>query len=310
MHQFPHTFFVRATNSLAAPIFIALVGFILSQKTKFKSLAFIDTKLMKRGALTLLIALLIDLLIWHKMPLKEFDALYLISFCIFFSTFLQRTSTFWLMFLFFLIILTSHYLLENGYYVKQLYHTPLSIKNWKEAFNWNTIFCAGWFPLFPWLGIFLLGYIAGRKKVKLGRYKLIISLALIIVCIVTLIIISNQNKYSRSGYSELFYPADLSYLFFAICALTIIWINLNIFNSKVFYIFRILGRTSLFLYIIHLIFIRYFIELIYYISHDNKLFCMFIFYIFIYTLAFLMTYIKDKSQWKKTPYFLQFFLGS
>ena len=309
--QGEHPFAIRAIDSLAAPLFIGLAGYGISLGYQPGNMPRFDLRLVWRGLLTLLVAVLIDMLIWDIMPFTGFDVLYLIAFCILFTTLIPRVSNFWVLALILGIISASYYFQSRGYYQAQIIDYPLEKKYLSKMYNsMSSWFIHGWFPLLPWMAVFLLGYLGGRNKIRFGRYKLITSLLLILLVVFSLVLIHHENNLVRDGYSELFYPADLSYLIFACAFIALVWVNKNIFDHKAFIPFRILGRSSLFVYLMNMIISSLAIRFIYGLTNNNFIVTMLLVYLIIYALAGFLLYVKKVSSWKKTPYLIRFLFGS
>ena len=310
LFQLPHAFAIRAIDSTAAPVFVALAGYGISRMLPGNAPA-VHWKLLKRGLLTLLVAALMDALIWLIMPFTGYDVLYVLAFSIILVAFISKLPDFWLLALILVIITLSYYFQSKGYYRGELNDFPLELKNWREIYrNFDAGLIHGWFPLLPWLAIFLFGYLGGKKTIRFGRYKLIVSMALVLLCSLSLIIMYHDNKLVRSGYSELFYPADLTFLVFALALTALVWINRTFFNHKLFLPFRVLGRSSLFVYILHAALISFSLKMIFGMTGKNAILSLLILYALVYAGAVLLWYIKRHSSWKKMPYVMRFLFGS
>ena len=113
---------------------------------------------------------------------------------------------------------------------------------------------------------------------------------------------------TRSFAIEIFYPANLTYLFFALSFALFIWVNRGDFEFNSFKFLLVLGKTSFFLYSLHLSNYRFtadfMIEII-----PNRFLCL-----NIYSGLFWITaYVIDKNKKKWNAYekyeFLQVILG-
>lgn len=308
--QLPHAFAVRAVDSVAAPVFIALAGYGISRLSK-ENTSWIDFRLIRRGLLTILVAALIDSLIWGIMPFTGYDVLYLIGFGVVLAAFIPRLPNFWLVALILTIISMSFYFQSRGHYQGNLQDFPLESQHWREMYlNHKAGLIYGWFPVFPWLAVFLFGYLGGKNILRFGRYKLITSMVLVLLISFSLIVMYHGDKLVRMGYSELFYPADLTFLVFALGITALVWINRTFFNHRAFYVFRILGRSSLFVYILHAILISFALNPLFALRGKNVLLTLLLLYAVIYAFSLLLLYIKQMRMWKKTPYLLRFIFGS
>ncbi|MGV3630614.1 MAG: heparan-alpha-glucosaminide N-acetyltransferase domain-containing protein [Bacteroidota bacterium] len=309
--ELPGSFAIRAVDSLAAPVFIALAGYGISRMNKGGNTSWLETKLILRALLTLAAAALMDMLIWGIMPFTGYDVLYLIGFGVLLAAFMSRFPNFWLVALILAVICISFYFQSKGYYQRELNDYPLEAKFWQEIpRSWGSWLIYGWFPVFPWLAVFFFGYLGGKNTIRFGRYKLIVSICLVLAISFALIILYHDDKLIRSGYSELFYPADLAFLVFALGLTALVWINRTFFNHKAFRVFRVLGRSSLFVYILHAVLISFALKFFYALTEENTILTLLLVYACIYALSFLLLYIKRVSAWKKTPYLVRFLFGS
>lgn len=306
----PHAFFFRALDSYAAPVFIALAGFGISFAKRNSSPLLIDQKLIFRALLTLLVAALIDSFVWGLTPFVSYDVLYLIGFGVLLAAFLDKIPNWVLMGIVLLIVGFTFYLHESGSYQELIPSLALNSENLGQMLHsWDFLTSSGWFPIFPWLAIFLLGYLGGRKKPRFGRYKLLYTFAFFAVFNYTLFYMYHQDKITREGYSELFYPADIFYLLNATALLLMIWMHRPTLKSGTYKAFRLLGKCSLFLYISHAVFISFFLESIQGLTKNHWL-TYGIFYAVIFLLAFGLNLLKKSFDWKKTPYIVRFLFGS
>jgi len=73
----PHPLLFRFYGTFAAPLFIFLAGMMVSRTAVSKGYPL--SYFLKRGGMILLIAILIDVCIWHVYPLMGMDVLYLIA---------------------------------------------------------------------------------------------------------------------------------------------------------------------------------------------------------------------------------------
>src|SRR4051812_15270738 len=70
----PHPFLLRVYGTFAAPLFIMLAGMMVAQTQEKGRRSFPSYVL--RGGLIVLVASLMDLVIWQDCPLVSFDVLY------------------------------------------------------------------------------------------------------------------------------------------------------------------------------------------------------------------------------------------
>lgn len=306
----PHPFILRAIDSYAAPIFIALAGFGVSYLQDEIKPTHFNSKHLLRGILILIVASLKDIFTFGMLPFVGFDVLYLIGFSLILSSFFGKLNSNFLMISALIIVLFSIVFQTYLPYQEQIElisledATPFDLLTHFDAF-----LSFGWFPIFPWLAVFILGYLGGKTKPRFGRLKPILSIIFLIIFSASLFYIYHQNKITRYGYSELFYPADLPFVINMTSLLLILWINRTFFKANIFFLFKILGKSSLFIYILHSLFISNFLLTIFDLSNKNSFVTYFIFYLIIYLICYLLEYIKKSTPWKKYPYLIHFIFG-
>jgi uncharacterized membrane protein len=265
----PHSFSFRFYGSIAAPLFVFLAGLMVVYTLHLKShkLGYF----LKRAAMTILVAVLIDLLIWGTLPFVTFDVLYLIGFAMPMIYFFYKLPL--LVQLCIVIALFSMTpLLQNymGYNLLAVESPVTELKRFSDIFNTRSasqFLIDGWFPLFPWLGVSLLGAFIGSLKFKFERTKyhrtLWIAGAVLFVSGVASWIIAKPVLLIRDGYSELFYPPTLYYMStFMGMILLLIPLAYRVKDSVVFKQLAIYGRSSMFVYILHTVLIVYVLNLL------------------------------------------------
>jgi len=277
----PHGFAFRIYGSIAAPMFIFLAGMMVSYTATIKAHKL--NYYLKRAGATLLVAALIDSLIWDILPFITYDVLYMIALgmpVIFFFNKLPRAAQVILIVLIFAITPLLHYYLG---YAESPSEVVLSEGNAFTAASeipvWRQFLHEGWFPLFPWIGVSLLGAFVGSFKFKTApeafhKNLLIAGAALFVTGLVSWLIIlpevaTNEGfdgspqspvfyKFliTREGYSELFYPPTFFYLFtFLGFILMMLPLMYKIQRNAVLNLLTVYGRSSLLVYILHTLFI-------------------------------------------------------
>jgi len=245
--------FHRIFSSLSAPIFFFCAGYL--SLTKVKSL-----KLhVYRSIWLLATAALIDVFVWNIFPFNNFDVLYTISISVFL---IQVTNSLYKNHLIvaLCVIAISFHLFNSYHYRFQIHEVPIiNLFNQGHSFKYNNIFQRliydGWFPLFPWCAI---SFIGAFYKVKLEPYsdrlfaynRNFVALTIFLFISIYILVARNKSYNLRDGYVEIFYPVDFFMLVFFIT--WVIWLKLlvNIFEGKLQF-FSVLGRYTLFVYIIH-----------------------------------------------------------
>ena len=117
--------------------------------------------LIKRGAVVFLLGMVLNLISPNWFTPSSWYVLHLLGVCIMLSPLLNRLSSKWL-WAFFVGALTLSVLLQT------FWDTPLYLvkRHLNPPFDTYTLFhmvlAEGYFPLFPWMGVFVLGIIVGR----------------------------------------------------------------------------------------------------------------------------------------------------
>ena len=254
----PHSIWLRIISSLAAPLFIFLSGysFFISINNKINY----RHKLLQVFYL-IISALFIDSVIWQTVPFQTFDVLYMISFGLLINILIFKLNLSIKLIVAFLFICTS-FLLQNIFnYRFNIPDIKIQNTNWSQ-FNWGSIvefrrcFIDGWFPIFPWIGIAILGQVIAQKIELIIQHKNLVKWSSLFLFLLFGIILINKELVSpeRDGYLELFYPPSLLFIFFELSFILLLFslvYNLKSINSPKFKFFGSVGRKSLFIYIFH-----------------------------------------------------------
>lgn len=253
----PHPFWFRIFGSFAAPTFVFLAGLMVSYTSFHKEhpIAYY----LKRGIAIIIVAALIDVFIWGAVPFSTFDVLYVIGISLpLGKLFFSLNKTFQFSIIAILFALTPILQLQLGYIqdpVEPKINLFLS-KGFQDAIVWKQFLIDGWFPLFPWLGVSLLGILVGKYRCETEIKKAnatygIIGLILFVCGLITWIIV-NPKLIEREGYSELFYPPTLIFFItFLGGAILLLGTIYSIRDNKLINIFSVFGRSSLLMYIVH-----------------------------------------------------------
>jgi fucose 4-O-acetylase-like acetyltransferase len=252
----PHPLWFRAMGSLAAPLFICLAGYFSANPNKPFSYS------IKRGGVIIFYAMLMDGVLFRSWPLMGMSVLYLIGCALPFAALCSRMKL-WMALIVTLAVFAFGPFLQHafGYADEAPYHY------WSDGFQ-GIVFqdlirtvsrswlFEGWFPLFPWLGFAGLGAIL--KRLPSSPAFRLIPLALIILGLLGAQYM-DFPMLIRQGYSEIFYPPVIPYLLLY-AGITIAMIqNVALFRHKVWEPLTEMGKSSLFIYIIHFIVIAYLI---------------------------------------------------
>lgn len=298
---------LRLLFSSAAPVFIFLSGVSLrlaqENGKEIKSL-------ILRAIQILFFAIIIDIFIWSISPFITMDVLYLISFSLLFTIFLISFSD--KIKLIIAIGIVLFMAVTNNYYNFELNEISLD-----RFFSENSLFLSlhhvfidGWFPVFPWTGFTILGYLICKNRLALSKFSnyMLLSGSTFIIGFSLLysFALVNSNPI-RDGYTEIFYPVTIPFLFYVIGLFFVITSLFN-FNLRAFSLFSLLGKLSLPIYFIHIFLIKFYIPFfLQSADHFNK----FIFlsgilslYVIIFVCVFFIKSLATKIKKNRLAAFL------
>ena len=293
---------LRLLFSSAAPIFIFLSGVSLrlaqENGKEIKSL-------ILRAFQILFFAIIIDMLIWSISPFITMDVLYLISYSLLLTIFLINFSD--KIKLIITIVIVMFIAVTNNYYNLELHEIELG-----SFFSENSLFMAlhhlfidGWFPIFPWTGFTILGYLMYKNRLTLSKYSKYMLLSGITFILGFSLLYNlelvNSNPI-RDGYTEIFYPVSIAFLFYVFGLFSVITFLFN-FNLKGFGLIKLIGKFSLPIYFIHIYLIKFYIPFfLQSADHFNKfiffsgvLTLYLIIFIYVFFIKSLATIIKNKK---------------
>ena len=302
-----HAPMLRLFCSLAAPLFIFLSGYSFFISLRGKN----EFRKKLNGAFFLLItAILIDTVVWGIVPFQTFDVLYVIAFGIILNLLLRKLSWKIKLLIPLAFVFCGHFLrmwLGYQFSVNEIRIAEI-FSNIAGVFKWKSFLVDGWFPLFPWLALSILGAIVGEIEHHLIRYwKLALPLFILsFFSSVYYLLYKRPLPPEREGYLELFYPATLSVMCMAIsfsigCILLFSKIFSPASSSVILSTVSLPGRHSLLVYFLHGIVIHYLFELFF--DEYNMLkfsLLMLVFFIFFYLLLYL-------RETKKVNHFIHLF---
>jgi uncharacterized membrane protein len=278
----PHPFLMRLAGSFAAPTFMLLAGMMLALAKKPRP---------SRGLFVLAVGALIDLAVWQSLPFLTFDVLYAIGISIIVTAYPARYYSITSLALAgFALLVCGQMLQWSGYYHFWLFEAGLMpgkpLPPFREILPHvpHQLFIDGWFPLFPWLGFVWLGAALQRSLQTLApsapsadsgalssgvRFSIARRWGL---CSMLLLLASSGYWAStfklppmRDGYSELFYPPDLGYCLTALSVFCVMLFSLQFlvrYPGMRFLLapFIWMGRRSLWVYVFHVVMIRYWLS--------------------------------------------------
>lgn len=262
----PHPMWFRALSSFAAPLFVMLAGMMVGYGVKRKNYTW--HRFALRGLWVLLVAVAVDVLIWNIYPATTMDILYLIALALPLSHAFQRLSPGWrwgiVIGIFLLTPVLQFFFGYTPYPTEWSVSGELTAEITRQTSIAQHWLLDGWFPVFPWLGLFLLG-----TEMSLLRWKehvfpsfgrlgtLEMSVCMLIVGVASWSIHPGA-RYVREGYGELFYEPTVGFIITAIGAtLFLFWLVDRTSNFIAYRPIAVLGQSPLAMYVLHLVLIRY-----------------------------------------------------
>ena len=252
--QPPHPLWLRVYGSFAAPTFVMLAGMMTSLANRPAPLR----RLLRRSALLLVLAAGIDLLCWGIDPFETFDVLYLLGLALPIAGLCARLEL-WLHALLALGIVAATPWLHRAVGYGPLLPDHLAYP-WPA---WRRLLVDGWFPVFPWLGVALLGAVAGRlDPLAEERRRYLAPLGAGLAALGALgWWVSPPAIVTRMGYSELFYPPSPQYLAIALGAVLLMLALFDVLERRFSLAWLVvLGRQSLMMYVVHVALIAFVLD--------------------------------------------------
>lgn len=304
-HLIPHyvangvklLFIERVFSSLAAPLFLFLVGYNFNPKHPSK-------RVFKRILVIFILALGLDMFVWGIFPFYSFDVLYLIGTSILTLYFIRKLDQSKLLILVLLAVILSIVFQYFKFYSIDLYEPYLNQK-YKIKHLFYNFLVNGWFPFFPWIIFPILGFIFKSINLKSHLHKLVSIMFFVSI----FFIVFQFNFNSRPFSVEIFYPPTWIYLLLAFVYVYFLWSNKIFLKHRVFYFLNDFGKLSLFLYVFHLSIYQYVGE--YVIRYvENRVYCFAIFLFFFWIVAFSINKLKQRFIIFQKSELLRLFFGS
>ncbi len=265
----PHPLYERVFASLAAPLFLAVSGYMVLTTAHRHNMQYY----LKRGGIIVLMGALVDVGIWRIYPFFTADVLYTIGIALPFL-YLLRKSSFRAMIVMLVILFAASPLLVSifGY---QAYPVEPKLADGLPgaiAPAFRQWFIDGWFPLTPWLGFAVLGGILRRlhapEKSAWPRQGLIVMTMTAIIIVGTGLMVFPvlpgsvpwNEIFIREGYSELIYPPTAGYLIAAAGAVFILFITFSNAETLRLHPLQWMGKHALFIYVFHQLLTEYFLD--------------------------------------------------
>lgn len=300
---------LRLLFSTAAPTFIFLSGVSLRlAQENGKEVP----SLIIRACQVLFFAIIIDMLIWSIPPFISMDVLYLISFSLLITISLNRFSDNIKWTIAILVIFLST--VTDNYYNFEM--NEISVDSFFSVDFLSTalhhLFVDGWFPIFPWTGFAILGYLMCKKRLTLSEHSklmLLIGITLIVVFILLYHLDTVKVNPIRNGYTEIFYPVTVPFLFF-VFGLFFVITYLVIFNLRGFSIISLIGKFSLPVYFIHSVLINFYTPVFLQSTNHFNYYIFFFGILTLYIITFVyLFFIKSFATKIKKNRLASFLLG-
>ncbi|MEN3015447.1 MAG: heparan-alpha-glucosaminide N-acetyltransferase domain-containing protein [bacterium] len=302
---------LRIMYTFAAPLFVSITGFLMYKNKIEKD--YNVNYFVVRGVLLIITASLLEMIGYRIYPLMSVDVLCLIGSCTILLPVLHKVWKYFNLWSILIIFILTIFLQNLFGYNQQAYEitigTPITLQEY-FVITIKQFFIDGYFPIFPWVGIFMLGFAFYDQLYK----EIVIKnkMAMIFLFFVFSFILVNTERYIRDGYAELFYPPDFIFQAWATCFLFICFYMINFKN----YYVQIIGKSSLFFYIFHCLFVEYILQNINYTKyilnndfpHINFIISVVITFILMLLISFYFEYLKSKKP--NMPFIVKFFIGS
>jgi uncharacterized membrane protein len=248
----PYPFWLRFYASLAAPAFILLAGFMVGHFHVRRPVPV--TRHLKRMVALLLVASLIDVLLWGDEPFASFDVLYLIALVPPASFLVLRLPR-----VVMLAVVAAIFLATPLLQATVGYETQAAESSWERL---RALFVDGWFPVFPWLGVGILGAALGAFRQERGprifARRVAWLGALLLVTGAVIWWLTAPEHRTSGGFAELFYPPTLGVLFATLGPeLGLIVLLSGPVRARGWRVLAVYGRVALAMYVVHLAIIAF-----------------------------------------------------
>jgi uncharacterized membrane protein len=260
-----------------------------------------------RGIFILLVAAGVDTIIWQNFPFIGMDVLYLIAISLPLTYLLCRLNLpgRWAVIIF--IFCLAPILQACFGYQEAALSLPLSWPNLNLGTLARSWFINGWFPIFPWIGFAFLGTVLPKLR---SRPTILLITGIITLAAGSLMWARFPGAlFIREGYGEMFYPPTLGYLATAIGIILTSFALLDLKPQlKIYAPLREMGKASLGMYILHLLIIRFFLEIFWPAQpFINFATIYFVLMVFLVGCAYGLRLIR--KTWPKRPHAIKSFIG-
>lgn len=310
----------RLYGTFAAPLFVMLAGMMVvvtgARHSTFRHY-------LERGLLIVICGCLLDVLVWRIYPLLGYDVLYLIGLCMPVVHLLSKTCTIITRIIIISLLVAFTPVLQTLFhYREELTSVDISALPFSDypalLFSKSTaqrFLLDGWFPVMPWLSFAVTGSVLGtfyRQGYSFVSKPFLATAITFFGIGVALWLAQNPHLMIRDGYSELFYPPTIGYLF---TATGLIFLGFYVVESSkqlaVHRVFLKLGHASLFMYIFHQVVLVFIITPLGFL--DNRPLSIFIpTYLVVIAIMVAIGHIlaRIKQNHKNLPFIVRFLIGS
>ena len=267
----PAPFWLRVIASVAAPLFIFLSGMMVALSFCSKKHPF--SYFLIRGGFVILLGALLDLLTRGLVPFLDFDVLYLIGISLPLAyLFLHLDLPKRMLVFLSIIVVTPLAQIFFGYSGLPLSVPMIPILTGSALPTASEILrqylIEGWFPIFPWLAVALLGAHAGTFRWQEKRIRSFADRELAILgggALATGALfwyLLPGPALTPYGYAELFYPPTTEFLLFIAGLIFCLFIAADwlVTTRHTFGSLQVLGQCSLAIYVVHTIIIELLIQ--------------------------------------------------
>ena len=178
----------------------------------------------------------------------------------------------------------------------------------------RNMFVDGWFPIFPWICLPLIGTLIVKYQDVFQSYKLYTYVFSLITFFVSIYGLSTSSTIVpfRDGYVELFYPASFL-IFMLVCSGALLFFTSTFsyrISNPLISFFSMIGKYSLFIYILHIAIIHFVLD-VYFNSLDASSFAivMVIFTVSLYVMIAILEFTKAKQFIQRLPFSISKIIG-
>ena len=263
----PAPFWLRVIASVAAPLFIFLSGMMVALSFRLKKHTF--TYFLLRGSFVIILGALLDLVARGAVPFLDFDVLYLIGISLPLAFLFLQLDVRKRMLVFLSVIVVAPLAQAFFGYSGLPLQVPLMPVFAGSALPPATdvlrqLLIEGWFPLFPWLAVALLGAHAGTFRWQEKSIRSFADRNLALLGGGTLAIgavfwyLMPGPALTPYGYVELFYPPTMEFLLFITGLILCLFIAADwlVTTRRLFEPLQILGQCSLVIYVVQTLIIE------------------------------------------------------